>query len=289
MQTLTFCVLANLICPTLKNKLTAHFSDESIQSTLESKKTYFLSLALDTYKKAIEKSTDEVAGDASDPLPEESSSSSSSNTEPPLNQQQQTAVAQKSKKTEVKSQSQADATNNNNSEEWLNHYMFGKIKEKLSGSSLMECLEHYKKSFECIENEGVVHPKRLTYKNKSSSFESSEVFYRIYSVTLKRIQYLANNEQELSDLLCFLEEITHTKFVRAHSDFQLEELSQFLETNVFATSQIVASLEHRDLFCTCVCICVAGLSQVLKRFPQHYRSLYRLAHFYSKFLDFNVK
>ena len=41
-------------------------------------------------------------------------------------------------------------------------------------------------------------------------------------------------------------------------------------------------------FLKCVCICVAGLNQILRRFGQHYRSLYRLAHFYSNFLDFKV-
>ena len=129
----------------------------------------------------------------------------------------------------------------------------------------------------------------LTYKNKSSSFESSEVFYRIYSVTLKRIQYLATDTQGLIHLLAFLEEITNTKFVKAHNDFQLEELSLFLEKGIFSKSKSLNSLENKETFCKCLCICVAGLNQILKRFPQHYRSLYRLAHFYSKFLDFNVK
>jgi hypothetical protein len=165
--------------------------------------------------------------------------------------------------------------------------MFGKIKEKLDSYSLMECLEHYQRSYESLEASGVVHPKRLTYKNKSSSFESNEVFYRIYALTLKR---LSTSTSDLTSLLAFLERVVNEKFVKIHFDFQLEEISSFLNESVFAKSNQIALIEpeqSRATFCKCVCICVAGLSQILKRFSQHYRSLYRLAHFYANFVDFS--
>ena len=96
------------------------------------------------------------------------------------------------------------------------------------------------------------------------------------------------NDDELKSLEEFLENVTVSRFVKTHNDNQLDEMRVFLEKNVFAVSPIVQTIKNKEIFCKCVSICVAGLNQILKRFSQHYRSLYRLAHFYSKFLDFKV-
>ena len=106
-----------------------------------------------------------------------------------------------------------------NDEEWLNQYMFGKIKEKLDPLCFMDSLEHHRKSYDYIEESGVVHPKRLTYKNKSSSFESNEICYRIYVLTLKRISHYLDDAQFLANLLVFLQQVVEFKFVQAHNDF----------------------------------------------------------------------
>ena len=175
-----------------------------------------------------------------------------------------------------------------NDEEWLNQYMFGKKKGKLDPLCFMDSLEHHRKSYDYIEESGVVHPKRLTYKNKSSSFESNEICYRIYVLTLKRISHYLDDAQFLANLLVFLQQVVEFKFVQAHNDFNLEEVSAFLETTVFSKSTLIIHSSNRDTISKCICICVAGLNQILRRFSQHYRSLYRLAHFYSKFLDLRV-
>jgi hypothetical protein len=239
-----------------------------------------LTLALEAYKKSIEKSNSESTSEIIEIIRDESSSLSSStdksNSENPQGLK---------RKPEKKSNTMQDTSGE---EEWLNQYMFGKIKEKLSPECLLEILEHYKSSYDHLEVGGVVHPKRLTYKNKSSSFESNEIFYRIYALTLKRIQHFAKDTQYLANLLVFLKQIIASKFVQVHNDLNLEEVSSFLESNIFSKSQMLSQLPDRETFCKCVCICIAGLNQILKRFSQHYRSLYRLAHFYSSFLDFKV-
>jgi len=238
-------------------------------------------LALEAYKKSIEKSNSESAtSEIIDIIRDESSSLSSSTDK--SNSENPQGLKRKSEK---KSNTAQDTSGE---EEWLNQYMFGKIKEKLSPECLLEILEHYKRSYDHIEMGGVVHPKRLTYKNKNSSFESNEIFYRIYALTLKRIQHFAKDTHYLVNLLVFLKQIVASKFVQVHNDFNLEEVSSFLESSIFAKSQMISQLPDRETFCKCVCICIAGLNQILKRFSQHYRSLYRLAHFYSSFLDFKV-
>lgn len=114
-----------------------------------------------------------------------------------------------------------------------------------------------------------------------------KVYYRIYGLTLKKLDSLAltSSSDELSSLQTFLESVIDTKFVKAHNDFQLEEISPFLTELLTQKFKRMADVSNKEAFIKCICICVAGLNQILRRFTQHYRSLYRLAFFYSKFLD----
>lgn len=202
------------------------------------------------------------------------------------NQQAQTSTQAAQSQKSAKSQ----ANEVENGEEWLHHYMLGKIKEKLN-HPIMETLNHYLKSITYLQKNNATYLKRLTYKTKGNfSVESNEVYYRIYALVLKRIDRLEirSNVEELKSISSFLESIMDTKFVKIHNDFQLEEISLFLIELFKANSKQIYEVEHDDLFVKSVCICIAGLNQILKRFSQHYRSMYRLAHFYSRFLDFQV-
>lgn len=96
---------------------------------------------------------------------------------------------------------------------------------------------------------------------------------------------LKSTSDEFISLQTFLESVIDTKFVKAHNDFQLEEISPFLNELMSQKFKRISEVSNKEAFLKCICICVAGLNQILRRFTQHYRSLYRLAFFYSKFLD----
>ena len=73
----------------------------------------------------------------------------------------------------------------------------------------------------------------------------------MYSLTLKRLENIAarpNCEQELSELSNFLESLVETRFVKAHNDFDLDEISIFLNENVFSLSKKLNNIQHKGLF-----------------------------------------
>ena len=120
-----------------------HFSDSKISRRLEDKRMIFLNFALDAYTNAntcnnYVEEEEQTITDTTKKENEQTEESNSLSVENPS--QQATAVpTQKS----LKSQ---QATNDSDSgEEWLHHYMLGKIKEKLNQSSVMESLNHYSK------------------------------------------------------------------------------------------------------------------------------------------------
>ncbi len=91
----------------------------------------------------------------------------------------------------------------------------------------------------------------------------------------------------MTSLLTLLESVTETKFVKCHNDFQLDEATLFISELFTTRSKAITEVSNNDTFFSIICICIAGLMQILKRYPQHYRSTYRLAHFYANFLDLN--
>lgn len=149
-----------------------------------------------------------------------------------------------------------------------------------------------------MEKRVTVFLKRINYKSKNcDNLECNEVIYRIYALTLKRIVAYnnTNGEANMKSLLEFLERLVEVKYIKVHDDLALEQTAAFLERDVFSRSKRLSSsggttqtMPNKGLFVRCVTICVAGLNQILRRFSQHYRSLYRLAHFYSKFIDLRV-
>ncbi|RNA38515.1 calcineurin-binding cabin-1 isoform X1 [Brachionus plicatilis] len=255
------------------NRLIGFFENEKIKKELEEKKIDYLKLANEAYQQLF---TFKVKVD-----------------QEPINQDlfQQANLADEASLASSSSEkkSKKDQSEYNFEEEWLQNYMLGKIKEKLK-APIMESLKHYKQAYEILDQNISIYLKKITYKSKSCyNLEANEMFYRIYTLTLKRLEDIVskpNCEHELSELSNFLENLVDTRFVKAHNDFDLDEISMFLHENVFSSSQKLNDIEHKDLFLNCVCICVTGLGQILKRFSQHYRSLYRLAFFYTKFFDF---
>ena len=276
------------------DRLIKHFENETNREILSIKKVQFLEMSLEIYKKASDaffKHSSDDDNDEKDDKPKSVEAQAEDDSFSSSNIDQAKPKSSKSSTKAEASKTQASFHDENN-EEWLYQYMFGKIKEKLN-YDLMECLEHYKSSCEHLERNGATILKRCTYRSKSCFYiELNEVFYRIYTLTLKRIEKIAQHPKngiELQKISAFLESLTETKFVKMHDDFDFVDISGFLQEKVFNKSQQLTKIENSDLFINCVCLCVAGLHQILKRFSQHYRSLYRLANFYCKFLDFDVR
>lgn len=73
------------------------------------------------------------------------------------------------------------------------------------------------------------------------------MFYRIYALTLKRLEKLADSKysEEVSNLSNFLESLVETRFVKAHNDFDLIEISQFLDEKIFSKSTKIQQLENK--------------------------------------------
>jgi hypothetical protein len=266
-----------------KDLLVKHFNHKSIRTNLENKRLHFLQLALDAYILA------NIGNNLINDNKEESN--------------QEECVADNQASTEGSSMSSSEKNSStgkrtvsneqedDHAEQWLHHYMLGKIKEKLKPFEIMEPLNHYFEAAKHLEKNNAIYMKRLTYKTKGTlSVESNEMFYRIYALTLKKLDRLSvryqMNEISATELINFLEKVIEAKFVKIHNDFQIDEISQFIRELFAQSSERINKIKFdQEIFIRCVCICVAGLNQILKRFSQHYRSQYRLAYFYSKFLD----
>ena len=90
-----------------------------------------------------------------------------------------------------------------------------------------------------------IYLKKLSYKSKGYfSVESNEVYYRIYTLTLKRVEQLGltNKAKELSELLAFLETIMGSKFVQIFNDLQFDEIKEYLLEQIFAKSQLMQDM-----------------------------------------------
>jgi hypothetical protein len=282
----------------INNIIGSFGSDYSaIINSMNKKKNLLLSLALDAYL-TINQMDDNKNLTSLENIDQEENLSSSNTSIDSLSSNDKKKVKAQSSKQHIQLSSAAHEEDESSGEEWLHHYMLGKIKEKQSEKfTLIDCLKHYEQSQIYLDKSHACYLKKLTYKTKDHlSVEANEVYYRIYALTLKRLTRSVDNlgcfkksewnDEKMSiELLEFLKRIMSTKFVRVHNDFQLNEVSSFLHDHVFPKSRRLAQVNHRSFISQSLCICIAGLNQILKRFGQHYRSIYRLAHFYSHFID----
>jgi hypothetical protein len=124
------------------------FNNRLIENKLKTKQIEFLNMALEAYRQAYN-SMSNNKGDStnSTDLPVNGRS-------PAAGEESSSSAEQKNNNQLARTSSKSESSNNNNKngnspdyeendEEWLNHYMFGKIKEKLD-FDIMDCLEHYK-------------------------------------------------------------------------------------------------------------------------------------------------
>lgn len=145
------------------NKLVNHFVSPRISKTLEEKRIVFLNFALDAYVNANtcnnyldETETDKKGDD--EPAALKSDESNSLTLANLANQSSATTTAEAAATTSSRSKNAKKSSKSkkkqiekdSGEEEWLHHYMLGKIKEKLNQTSFMESLSHYQKV--CVLN-----------------------------------------------------------------------------------------------------------------------------------------
>ncbi|XP_063769080.1 calcineurin-binding protein cabin-1 isoform X4 [Pseudophryne corroboree] len=85
-------------------------------------------------------------------------------------------------------------------EEWLIHYMLGKICEKQKVAPELY-LQHYKQAAHYLHEEAARYPKKIHYHNPPElAMEALEVYFRLHASVLKLLE---KNEQELDSKMLF--------------------------------------------------------------------------------------
>jgi hypothetical protein len=136
--------------------LVKHFNDLNICKVLEEKRIVFLNFALDAYTNAntcnnYADEEEQTITDTANTKKENEQTEESNSLSVEQQSQQVSAVT-----TQKSSKSQQVNNDSDSGEEWLHHYMLGKIKEKLNQSSIMESLNHYLKVFQIILKKTVI-------------------------------------------------------------------------------------------------------------------------------------
>ncbi|KAG8597179.1 hypothetical protein GDO81_002185 [Engystomops pustulosus] len=98
-------------------------------------------------------------------------------------------------------------------EEWLIHYMLGKICEKQKVAPELY-LQHYKQAAHYLHEEAARYPKKIHYHNPPElAMEALEVYFRLHASVLKLLE---KNEQELDPKMLFtvMKEATEGPFAK---------------------------------------------------------------------------
>ncbi|CAJ0932526.1 unnamed protein product, partial [Ranitomeya imitator] len=98
-------------------------------------------------------------------------------------------------------------------EEWLIHYMLGKIYEKQKMAPELY-LQHYKQAAHYLHEEAARYPKKIHYHNPPElAMEALEVYFRLHASVLKLLE---KNYQELDTKMLFtvMKEATEGPFAK---------------------------------------------------------------------------
>ncbi|KAM4708678.1 calcineurin-binding protein cabin-1 [Discoglossus pictus] len=98
-------------------------------------------------------------------------------------------------------------------EEWLIHYMLGKIAEKQQLAPELY-LQHYKQAGHYLHEEAARYPKKIHYHNPPGlAMEALEVYFRLHASILKLLE---NSERELDAKMLFtiMKEVSEGPFAR---------------------------------------------------------------------------
>lgn len=190
-----------------------------------------------------------------------------------------------------------------NEETWLSYYMLGKISEKLK-HDLLTILEYYEQAYLCIYLDKASYPRKITYYNPPYlSIEALEIHYRIHSCILK---YLLNNKKfsarMLRHLKLFLINVDKSPFVlrkvygkkpngSRHNELNSEEEQQIVDLMndmlllvAERETKFDVNLARKEL----ISMCIKSIKKCLSRYNAHYKSHFRLAHYYYTVEDHNT-
>jgi hypothetical protein len=133
--------------------------------------------------------------------------------------------------------------------------MLGKLAEKLKKGN--ECLSHYHHALEWMD-EFASYPAKIPSKTNSGTFchETLEVFYRITAFVTKKYEAGEDVLDLKNDILGLLQTPVFTR----DGDEKVDATQFSFATNADIVQQ-----------------CIRNYELILKRYPQHYKSYYRLA------------
>lgn len=218
----------------------------------------------------------------------------------------------------------ANADFDQQDERWLYYYMRAKIAEKKSEEPLV-FLELYEKSKKMLYIHKAEFPERLSNSNKSTqhlAIETLEVYYRNHASILKYLEKHEDKPLKKSlglKLKKYLQECANNPFKNYHltpnvtkptnskSSNKRRESQESTTTNESddgsssssdssessdssSSSESSSQSMSKDEITEIVKLCLSGLEDCVLRFPQHYKSIYRLAsHYFTSKTDQNIE
>ncbi|OQV24649.1 Calcineurin-binding protein cabin-1 [Hypsibius exemplaris] len=188
-------------------------------------------------------------------------------------------------------------------ESWLSQYMLGKTYEKLERDKPDKFLAQYAAAAECLHLDGARYPPKIAYyKVPRLSVEALEMYYRTCVSSLKYLRRSGSTFEPagMKAVEFYLERAEKSPFV-AQKEFNKKEKTEenteegdFSEP--FGAKRVMESLlldrleidaiSEKDTETWRMALinrCINGLRLCLTRYPEHYKSLYRLAELYYHF------
>ena len=176
-------------------------------------------------------------------------------------------------------------------EMWLLHFMKGKIFEKRK-SAIQECLSEYEKALDKLLEQNATLPKKISWNSPTElSLELLEVYYRIHATILKQeFTTFPLSSEALLFIGDLLDKVSSSKIFAGvnamTSDAKTkEDKSQSSETDSCEPPSKIAKLDDVPKIATWEQIsmkCIEALDSVIRRFPQHFKSIHLFCRYYLK-------
>lgn len=167
-------------------------------------------------------------------------------------------------------------------EQWLPWYLLGKISEK---NHIIRALEFYELADVNLYTGNANYPKRIAYHTPPNlAIEALEVHYRIHASVLKFLVQKPNASRgillRIKTHLIKAARSTFVSEVESHVvNQQQRDLMQVSETlsDVVELTYDRLNRSTDSIRREVVDMCLLGVKRCLSRFPEHYKSMYRLA------------
>lgn len=190
---------------------------------------------------------------------------------------------------------------------WLHYYFLGKIAER---NNILQALKYYELSDLHLALSGATYPSKISYHNSTRlSIEALEVHYRIHACVLKYVRRHNGRmpAKTLSQIKIHLLRALRSPFTKqaqvSNSTSDHDYISNEIRLNTVNNQisndvrEVVSDLvtlvddgvldgDERRLKPKIMEMCLEAMNRCLQRFPNHYKSLYRLAHHFFSLKDF---